>query len=380
MPFLVYLLALAVFAQGTSEFMLGGLLPGISADLGVPLSAAGLLTSGFALGMVVGAPALAVLGRRLPARATLAGLLAVFVLAHVAGALAPGFGLLLGTRVVAALANAGFLAITMSLLGRIVAPGQHARALAVVLGGTTLALIAGVPLGAFVGEHLGWRATMWGVAAICVPALIAILCAAPARGAETDSSTLVLRAELAALQQRPLQRSIALAVLANAAVFCSFTYLAVIARQGAGISESLVPLLLVVFGGGAYAGVMVAGRLADRHWAPVITFGIPLAYVGWLGFAALVASPPAVWLLSGALGAVSFAVGSTLISRVLANAANAPTLGGAYSTVALNAGAIAGPAAGGLALAPFGAQGPLLVSAACMIMAAIVWWPARASS
>ena len=143
MPALLYLLALAVFAQGTSEFVLAGLLPGISHDLGVPLGQAGLLTSAFAVGMIVGAPTMAAISRRLSPRWTLTGFLAVFIVVHVVGALTDDFGVLFATRVLAALANAGFLAVTLSTVSRIVAAERQARALSVILAGTTVALIAG---------------------------------------------------------------------------------------------------------------------------------------------------------------------------------------------------------------------------------------------
>ena len=207
MPFLLYLLALAVFAQGTSEFVLAGLLPAIAAELGVSLSQAGLLTSAFAVGMVIGAPAMAAGGRRLSPRWTMTGFLAIFVIAHIIGALTDSFTVLLLTRFVAALANAGFLAVALSTVGRIVAAGQRARALAVILGGTTLALIAGVPLGALVGEMLGWRMTLWAIAVICLPALAAVLVATPTRtepGA-TATTPATLGAELSVLRRRPLQ-------------------------------------------------------------------------------------------------------------------------------------------------------------------------------
>ncbi|WP_306371396.1 MFS transporter, partial [Nocardiopsis sp. CC223A] len=142
MPFLLYMLALAVFAQGTSEFMLAGLLPAVSADLGVSTPQAGLLTSSFAVGMVVGAPVVAVLGRRWSPRWTLTGLLGLFTAAHVVGALTDDFCVLLATRVAAALANAGFLAVALAVVAAVVPAGLRARGLPVVLGGTTLALVA----------------------------------------------------------------------------------------------------------------------------------------------------------------------------------------------------------------------------------------------
>lgn len=144
MPFAVYVLGLAVFAQGTSEFMLSGLLSGIAADLRVSIPAAGLLTSAFAIGMVLGAPLMASLSRRWPRRRALLVFLVVFIAVHVVGALTPGYGVLLATRIVAALANAGFWAVALAAAVAMVPPALRARATSVVVGGVTVACVAGV--------------------------------------------------------------------------------------------------------------------------------------------------------------------------------------------------------------------------------------------
>lgn len=377
MPILVYLLALAVFAQGTSEFMLSGLLPGIAGELGIPLGTAGLLTSGFALGMVIGAPTMAVLVRRFPSRWALGGFLLAFIAAHVVGALGSDFGSLLGSRIVAALANAGFLAITMSVIVRIVPAERRARALAVILGGTTVALIAGVPAGALVGEALGWRAALWIVAGLCVPALVGVLAAAPAPAPVSASAATRaaprLRTELAVLRRRSLQRYILLAALANGATFCTFTFLAPIVTDGAGMSRTAVPGVLALFGVGSLIGVLGAGRFCDRNWITLIGLGAPLALVGWLGFALTLGHPVAVLLWALPLGAISFCLGSALVARVVADAEEAPSLGGSFATAALNLGAVVGPAIGGAVIASAGPIGPVLVSAGLALLAVLVW-------
>lgn len=175
MPFSLYLLAMAVFAMGTSEFMLAGLLPAIAAELDVSVGTAGLLTSAFAIGMVVGAPLVAALARDWPRRASLLGFVLVFAAAHVVGAGTSSFPVLFGTRVVAALANAGFLAVALTAAATLVPPDRKGRALAVLLSGTTVATIAGVPGGSVLGTMLGWRATFWAVAVLCLPAALGVL-------------------------------------------------------------------------------------------------------------------------------------------------------------------------------------------------------------
>lgn len=155
MPLPVYLLALAVFAMGTSEFMLAGLVPDIAATLHVSLAQAGSPTSAFAVGMVLGAPAMAALSRPWSRRASLSAFLIVFVAPHVVGALTDHLAVLLATRVLAAVADAGFLAVALTTATALVAPDRRARALAVLLGGTTIACVVGVPGGALLAAAFG---------------------------------------------------------------------------------------------------------------------------------------------------------------------------------------------------------------------------------
>ncbi|MFF8772547.1 Cmx/CmrA family chloramphenicol efflux MFS transporter [Kitasatospora sp. NPDC015120] len=371
MPLPLYLLALAVFAMGTSEFMLAGLLPALSSELGVTVGAAGTLSSAYAIGMVVGAPLTAVLSRSLPGRRALLGSLLLFTAAHAAGAAAPDLPVLLATRVVAALANAGFLAVALTTAAALVPADRKGRALAVLLSGTTVATVAGVPAGAALGAALGWRAVFLAVAALCLPAALGILTGVPAgRTAQGATERLSVRAEFARLcRPRPVAVML-LAALVNAATFAGFTYLAPVVTGAAGLTGSWVPVALVLFGAGSFTGVTVAGRLSDRRPGPVLAAGGALLLVGWPALAVLAHRPAALLALVFALGALSFAVGSTLIARLLYEAAAAPTLAGAGATAALNVGAAAGPLGGAAALGtaagdlgPFWLSGLLILSA-----------------
>src|SRR5690606_26380731 len=279
MPVLLYLLALAVFAQGTSEFVLAGLLPALAADLGVPLGQAGGLTSAYALGMVVGAPVMAALARRLSPRWALTAFLLLFVLAHVVGAVTDAFAVLLTTRVVAAVANAGFLAVALSTVAAVVPAERRARGLAVVLAGVTLALVAGAPAGALLGGQLGWRAAMWAIAAVSAPALVAVTVGTPTRPAGDGAPPARALDELAVLRRPRLQVTLALAVLVNSATFGTLTFLAVLATSRAGLPEALTPGLLAAFGVGAFGGVTAAGRLGDRYGRTAVGLGTPLLVV-----------------------------------------------------------------------------------------------------
>ncbi|CAM5512336.1 Cmx/CmrA family chloramphenicol efflux MFS transporter [Streptomyces fumanus] len=379
MPLPLYLLALAVFAMGTSEFMLAGLVPDIASELDVTVGTAGVLTSAFAVGMVVGAPLVAALARDRPRRAGLLGFVLAFAAAHAVGALTTSFPVLFATRVVAALANAGFLAVALTTAATLVPPGKKGRALAVLLSGTTVATIAGVPGGSVLGALLGWRAAFWAVAALCLPAALGILKGIPA-GRATAGATdgPALRAELARLARPRLLVVMLLGALVNAATFASFTFLAPVVTGTAGLDELWVPVALVLFGAGSFAGVTVAGRLSDRRPGPVVAVAGPLLLLGWPALAVLAHRPVALLALVFVQGALSFALGSTLITRVLYEAAGAPTMAGSYATAALNIGAAAGPLIGAATLrTEVGALGPLWASGLLVAAALLIAFPLR---
>lgn len=379
MPFPLYLLAMAVFAMGTSEFMLAGLLPGIASDFDVTVGTAGVLTSAFAFGMVVGAPLVAALARNWPRRSSLLGFVLAFAVAHVVGAITTSFPVLFATRVVAALANAGFLAVALTAAATLVPPDKKGRALAVLLSGTTLATIAGVPGGSVLGTLLGWRATFWTVAALCLPAALGILKGIPAgRVKEEVTGGPALRAELAQLTRPPLLLVMLLGALVNAATFGSFTFLAPVVTEAAGLGELWISVVLVLFGAGSFAGVTVAGRLSDQRPGLVIAVGGPLLLIGWLALALLAGKPVALFTLVFIQGALSFALGSTLITRVLYEAAGAPTMAGSYATAALNVGAVVGPLIAATTLTTAaGNVGPLWASTLLVAVTLLIAFPLR---
>jgi MFS transporter, DHA1 family, chloramphenicol resistance protein len=368
-PFLLYVLAVAVFVQATSEFMLAGLVTEIAADLGVSVPAAGSLTSAFAIGMVVGAPLMALGVRRLPPRTALAAFLSAFIAAHVVGALAPAFPLLAATRVLAALANAGFLAVALSVAVRVAPADRTARATAVLLAGTTLALIAGSPAGAALGQLLGWRATFWAVALLSVPGLVGVLVGVPA-GHGAAEPTGGLRRAAAALRRPPVVLILLAAALVNGGTFAVHTFTGPLLTGAAGLSPSVVPLGLALFGFGAFGGVTLAGRFADTHHRPLLGGGCAALAAGWVLLALLAGSGWLAVVLVGLVGAVGFAVGATAIARSLALAADAGTLGAAATTAALNVGATAGPLLGGWSLT-VSPVGPAWVAAALAALAAV---------
>ncbi|MFB6616271.1 Cmx/CmrA family chloramphenicol efflux MFS transporter [Streptomyces sp. NPDC056367] len=345
MPVAVYVLGLSVFALGTSEFMLSGLLPPIAEDMGVTIPQAGLLISAFAIGMVIGAPLLAVATLRLPRRTTLIALISLFGLGQIAGALAPSYELLFASRVVSALACAGFWAVGAAVAIAMVDKDQRARAMAVMIGGLSIANVLGVPAGAFLGEHLGWRSAFWSVGAASAIALAGILALIPRIPLPAERPT--LRRELRIYRDRQVWLSVGITALAAGGVFCAFSYLSPLLTDVAGLDAGWVPWILGLFGIGALVGTTIGGRVADAHLFGVMIWGITASTAFLAALALLASTAAAAIALSFLLGVSAFFTAPALNARMFNVAGAAPTLAGATTTAAFNLGNTGGPWLGG---------------------------------
>ncbi|MEV4949982.1 Cmx/CmrA family chloramphenicol efflux MFS transporter [Streptomyces sp. NPDC053755] len=345
MPLAVYILGLSVFALGTSEFMLSGLLPPIAEDMGVSIPSAGLLISAFAIGMVVGAPLLAVTTLRLPRKTTLVALITVFGLGQIAGALAPGYGVLFASRVVSALACAGFWAVGAAVAIAMVPVGARAKAMAVMIGGLSIANVLGVPAGAFLGEHLGWRSAFWAVGAASAVALVGVVTRIPR--IPLPETTPRLKRELVIYRDRQVLLSVVVTAFAAGGVFCAFSYLAPVITDVAGIDTRWVSAILGLFGIGALIGTYIGGRVADAHLFGVLLSGITASTVFLVALALFASSPAATIVLAFLLGVSAFFTAPALNARMFNVAGAAPTLAGATTTAAFNLGNTGGPWLGG---------------------------------
>ncbi|MFH8614766.1 Cmx/CmrA family chloramphenicol efflux MFS transporter [Streptomyces sp. NPDC017979] len=368
MPLAVYILGLSVFALGTSEFMLSGLLPPIADDMGVSIPQAGLLISAFAIGMVVGAPVLAVATLRLPRKATLIALISVFGVGQVAGALAPTYEVLFASRVVSALACAGFWALGAAVSIAMVPVNSRARAMAVMLGGLSIANVLGVPAGAFLGDHWGWRAAFWAVALASAVALVGVVTLVPRIPPPAQRPE--LKRELSIYRDRHVWLAVAATALAGGGVFCAFSYLAPLITDSAGIAESWVPWVLALFGLGALIGTAIGGRIADAHMFGVLLSGIAASTVFLTVLALFDTVPAVVVTVAFLLGVSAFYTGPALNARIFNVAGAAPTLAGATATSAFNLGNTGGPALGGVVIdADFGYGATAWAGAAMLVVA-----------
>ncbi|PSM44460.1 MFS transporter [Streptomyces dioscori] len=368
MPLAVYILGLSVFALGTSEFMLSGLLPAVADDMHVSIPRAGLLISAFAVGMVVGAPLLAVATLRLPRRTTLIALISVFGLGQIAGALAPNYTVLFVSRVVSALACAGFWAVGAAVAVAMVPVNARARALAVMIGGLSIANVLGVPAGAFLGESLGWRSAFWAVGAASAVALVGVATLIPRIPLPDEKPR--LRNELRIYRDRQVWLTISLIAFSAGGVFCAFSYLAPLLTDVAGLDEGWVPAVLALFGIGALIGTTIGGRIADAHLFGVLLSGIAASTVLLVTLALLAQYAVAAAVLAFLLGVSAFYTAPALNARLFNVATAAPTLAAATTTAAFNLGNTGGPWIGGAAIdAGLGFASPAWAGAALTVTA-----------
>lgn len=346
MPLALYALAAGAFGIGVTEFVIMGLLLEVSADLGVSISAAGLLISGYALGVVVGAPLLTALTARWPRKTVLLGLMAVFTLGNLACALAPSYGWLMAARVLTAFAHATFFGVGSVVATDLVPANKKASAIALMFTGLTVANILGVPFGTWLGQLAGWRSTFLSVTGVGVAAFAIIAVLVPKdHGAGTVTR---LSEDLMVLRRPALLYGLATTVLSWVGVFAAFTYIAPMLTRITGFPEGAVSPILLVFGGGLVVGNLLGGRLADRWLVPTVYGSLALLAVALMALAPALASRWSAVAAVGLLGAVGFATVAPLQMWVLGKARGAgQSLASSFNIAAFNLGNAIGAALGG---------------------------------
>lgn len=346
-PLALVALMIAAFGIGTSEFVITGLLPDVAADLGVSIPRAGLLVTGYALGVTFGSPVMAVALARLPRRPALLGLVAIFVVGNSACALAPTYGLLMAARVLTALCHGTFFGIGALVATQIVPPGQRSRAIALLFAGLTLANVLGVPGGTALGQWLGWRATFWAIVPIGFGAAAALAVWLPRLPGDAGGRGW---REVAVLARPQVALAMLASALVSGALFATFTYITPLLEDVGGLSPHRVTMALLLFGLGTTVGMLLGGRLADWRQIPalagmlgaLIVASVALALVAGVGWAATALLP--FW------GATMFGCGPALQTRVVDHSAGAPTLASALNQSAFNLGNAGGAWLGASAL------------------------------
>jgi DHA1 family inner membrane transport protein len=340
-------LGVASFGIGTTEFVIMGLLPDVATDLAVSIPRAGLLVSGYALGVTFGAPILAVATARLERRPALLLLIGIFILGNFFCAIAPSYGLLMAARIATAFCHGAFFGLGSVVAAQVVAPEKRAQAVALMFTGLTLANVLGVPFGTALGQALGWRATFWAVVAIGVAAAIALYAWLP-RGLRPPGASLLQEAR--SLGRAQVLLAMLISVLASASLFSVFTYVAPILEQVTRESPHQVTWALVVFGAGLTLGNLAGGRLGDWRLMPSV-IAIFVLLIAALAF--FTVTDRVRWLALPTLfvwGGLTFALVSPLQMRVMNEASDAPNLASTLNQGAFNLGNASGAFAGGVAL------------------------------
>ncbi|MFF4664354.1 MFS transporter [Streptomyces sp. NPDC001282] len=348
MPLALLALAIGAFGIGTTEFVIMGVLPQVAGDFGVTIPAAGWLVSGYALGVVFGAPLLTVLGTKVSRKKMLMFLMALFVIGNALSAFAPSFGVMLIGRVVASLAHGAFFGIGSVVAADLVAPEKKASAISLMFMGLTVANIVGVPAGTYVGQAAGWRVTFVIVAALGVIGFLGVAKLVPETG-RPDSVT--VRTEFAAFRNVQVWLAMAMTVLGYGGVFAAITYIAPMMTEVAGYTEGAVTWLLVLFGIGMFLGNLLGGKFADRRLMPMLLTTLAALTTALLLFTATAHNKVLAAITLTLIGALGFATVPPLQKWVLDQASAAPTLASAANIGAFNLGNALAAWLGGVVIA-----------------------------
>jgi MFS transporter, DHA1 family, inner membrane transport protein len=368
-PLAILALAIGAFAIGTTEFVAMGLLPQMAESFDVSIAAAGWLISAYALGVVIGAPSLTALTHSLPRKKVLMGLMGIFVLGHVATALAPSFGTLVGARFLSGLSHGAFFGAASLVARKVAPPGRQGQALALVFTGLTVANVVGVPLGTYVGQQLGWRTTFSLVGVIGLVTIAAILVIVP----EVETRTGTLRAEFAAFRRHQVWWTLLITTIGFASTFTVLSYVSPLLTDVSGFSEGSVSWILVLFGLGATAGNILGGRLAD--WRPYKTLAV--GFVGQMVVFGLIflfagnkiAAAVGVFLFAF----IGFVMSAPIQTRGILAAGGGASMAAAAMQAAFNIGNAMGAFLGGVVIdAGFGFSSPALVAMVLALLGLVI--------
>jgi predicted MFS family arabinose efflux permease len=357
MPLALWALTLSAFAIGTTEFVIVGLIPTIAANLQVSLPSAGLLVSLYALGVAIGAPVLTAATARVPRKRLLLGLMALFTAGNLIAWMAPGYGALMAARVLTGLAHGVFFSIGSTIATSLVPKEKAASAIALMFTGLTVALVTGVPLGTFIGQHYGWQATFLAVSLLGVIAIAGSWVLVPSNIAGSKPSGLMT--QLAVLKKPRLLLVYAMTTLGYGGTFIAFTYLAPILQEVAGFSAGSVSLVMLVYGVSVAAGNIWGGKLADRK-GPVRALQIVFALLAAVLLALTFTVPNKVAVLVTVLawGAVAFGnvpgLQVYVVQRAERDAPRAIDVASGLNIAAFNVGIALGAWGGGIIVAHLG--------------------------
>jgi DHA1 family inner membrane transport protein len=366
------LLALATggFAIGTTEFVSMGLLPQLAHGVDVSIPTAGHAISVYALGVVIGAPLIAVLGARLPRRGLLVGLMVVFLAGNAATAFASSYGTLMVARFVSGLPHGAYFGVASLVAAGLVPAERRGRAVSRVLLGLAVANVAGVPAATWLGQHAGWRSAYLLVAVLAAVTIVMVALLVP--GAPGDP-TATGRKELQAFRDPQVLLTLLAGAIGFGGMFAMYTYIAPTVTGVAGLSSDVVPLYLLAFGLGMVVGTPLAGRLAD--WSILRTIAIGMVS---MMLVLLLFTVTSAWFLPGLLTTFAVSVLTSLVAvglqmRLMQVAGDAQTIGAAMNHSALNLANALGAWLGGVVIAAgYGYRAPSFVGAGLSLLGLVV--------
>ncbi len=348
MPLPILALAIASFCIGTTEFVIMGLLPEVAADLGVSIPSAGLLVTGYALGVVFGAPVIAVATAHMRRKPVLVALAALFVIGNLFCALAPTYWTLMAARVITAFGHGAFFGIGSVVAASLVPKNKQASAVALMFAGLTLANILGVPGGTALGEAFGWRATFLAVVVLGLASVAAIAWLVPADVARPSGGG--LRGEVRVLAKLQVWLAMLISALASASLFALFTYIKPYLTDVSGLSTEAVTWVLLLFGAGMTIGNVIGGRLADWKLMPTVIGTLVVLTMVFVALAEYGATASVAVAIVFLWGMLVFVIVPPLQIRVVETASEGPNLAATLNQGAFNMGNAAGAWIGGLAI------------------------------
>ena len=379
-------LFIAAFAFGTTEFVIAGVLPEVAQGLGVSVPTAGYLVSGYACGIAIGGPLLALATSRVSRKTLLIVLTIAFTLGQAACALAPDFASMLLLRIATAVAHGAYFGVAMVVAVGLVREDQRGVAVAVILSGLTVSNVIGVPAGTAIGGLWGWRATFWVMCALGIVAMLAMLALLP-RSAGAANRPAGLAREVRVLGRQQVWTSLILMLMLMIGQFGLFTYITPTLLEVTGLDESLIPWVLLLNGVGATIGVFVGGRLADWKLMPSL---ITMLFLQAIVLAVIYAvSPYPVPMVAAIViwGGLNFAIGAPIQTRILAWTADASNLASSLIPSGFNVGiALAASLGAAMLNAGYGYRSLPAAGALAMLVAVAValasqaWeWRSRAA-
>ena len=383
LPAAVYALSVGSFGIGTTEFVIMGLLLDVAHDFHISITLAAWSITAYACGVVIGAPLLTPLLSRYRKKPALLFLMILFSIGNLGCAIAGNMTMLIIARVITAFAHASFFGISSVYAAELAPVDKRASAVSAVFLGATLANILGVPLGAWVGQYLGWRYTFYMVTLIGVLSALAVIALVPGRQAQPAVQSRI-RDELKVLRHPTVLRSLLITALGFSGVFAAFTYIAPMLKTVTGMSEHLIPPVLVLFGVGMVAGNHLGGRLTDGGVRRALLLTLALLIVVLCLFPFAIQTLPGACAAVFLLGAAMFSTIPPLQMQALDSSETGKSMVSSCNIAAFNLGNAAGAWFGGLLLTAGVSLSHIPLAGACLtasgfIIASVTLSPLKGS-